>query len=1118
LRKAGPGSQSLYAAENFVSDHVTVAIAAKSLASEMNDLTEQTHDPSKSVDFVVSQNSVTSFKDDDWHAQSASLNRPEMETNNDLAGAREEPSYVTDCQNRATADVRWCTSRIEPEGASGDEVINDGLKIYSSEAVRGLTSIEADEDASSVNFEDEQAITANFENEVLSELNEILDRQMYRDETVVSSGATTEFSTSQQLDCIVSKTSAPGTTVVYITSQPRFEATNLNDGKRVDPAAVHDEREQISREDDRQFSDDDQHIVLPLPKRKVISSVDQHTGTSSAPDWQTNVTVASDELMVSSEYNSNPVNLPAENDLKHKLDVTGISPVPNIRAETGSRDQSRDVPAAAALQPDLRSSAITGRSRDATSVENTNNLRQVMFASRRSELVTQTISKTDENSDADDVILPLPKRISSETSDGKWSKNETPFAEQNVHVNYDETCERVTLVHHQFSERDTRDTSAKQTADVAVKEIDLPVQSSSPVLMRPADNSQWRVSPCDITVTSPGDVDASSRCSDENTACFRNVDDSFTEVIQQHVESFLDAFIPSDSKYAESSTNDESDYDANDLSHECSSNEEDIYEESPHQHRFYFDMKGNHRKSPVSHDKREVREAEDDIAGTHVSDIVSLHRVDGTEAVTGKIADSGRRSASPDSNGVSVVAATSIRSRNSSTSSDHSRVTARLSPTLQRDFNVQKLSSQSTSVAVNITSQPVASRLDQSNQGSENHETHAACVRIHKKESSNMSDGLSVGMSPDLPTEINVNTISRDKSRAQMTTSDTRQSDCIESTSLGKSVAEAGSARKLDAVSDMVKLSVAVDTAVHNQNKLETHYGQEPITRACIVHEENNAVVTVQPSKSMNENHLSAEYAAQYTKSEMTLSRLSEATEQSSDSRAISSSVFGATFSDSDAKVPSKATQSSRTVPNMVKAQSLPVTQSERLSPVMSRRGDSHDKVTSVTSSGSPISHVSTSASARSVTTSAVHQVSRRRTRNTGLQFLRQPKKVILVEVTNSSQPVVQVSRNVVEHKIVNDVARDGDVCVTNVTSATSTPTSSVQLSRRQTFVDTRSPNHGSVADTADNVDAEEFSAKLLRLRANLKSSQSRGSTVSTRFTANGADLITVRTKVPSTE
>jgi hypothetical protein len=1116
------------------SDHVTVATAAKLLASEMNVLTESKHDPSKS-----NQDSVTSFEDDERHARMTSLNHLEIETDEDLAGAtpyQEEPSDPTYYRDRAT-DVHCQTPRVEPEGASGDEVNNDSLKVLSAEVVCVMPCIDADGDSSAVNWEDDETEIANrTERQVLSELNDILDNETYCDEMVLSSDAAGRHNTSQQVNCVVSQTNASGTTVVYISSQPRFEAINLNDGKRTDTLTVQREKEQICRADDCQFSDDDQRIVLPLPKRKMTTSPADNLANAATSSAQTNVTDASSRLMVSND--NHPVNLSARNESKqHKHDVTGAN-VYTFRVETGSRDHSSDVSVAAASQRSLQSS-------DAASAESANNLRQVMLASRRIELVNNTISKPDENSDADDVILPLPKRIGGETSGSKLDKNEALFEEQNVRVSCVETCERVASVRHQVPAFDDRDKSAKQTADCIsddegdnelhatlidipspkllahkfVVETDLPLRSSSPAVLHPAGNSQRRASPiCDIVVTSARDVDASSQCSDEKPHS-QKADDSFTDVIQKHVDSFLDAFIPNESNYAESSNNEDSEYDANDVSHDYSSIEEDMFDESSHQNKFYFNLTGSLRTSSGSTGKRDGHEEHHDIRSCQL-DNVSLPGTDDTEELTCHITDSGRRSASPDSSEVSTIAVTTIRSQNSSSGLDQNRATPQLSSTLPSDFSVQKLPTQKASIAIGADSPPVISRLTRSNHNSEDQEVQVVSVYIDKSESSKASDSPPVRMSSDSSATINVRDVGRDKLRSETTASETQPRDYIASISVGKS--EGGDARKLDTVIDTVKLSAGVDTAIHNQHTGDTHGGLESVTQVYDVHKDNRTLVTVQPTRPVNNSRSSADDTLQRNKPEIGRTS-SETAEQSDDNRAISSSVqvFGVTSSDSNAKVLGKTTGSPRIVQKTVKAQSVPVTQSERQSPLVSRRGNSHDKVASLTPGESPMSRAVMSATARPMVTSAADGVNRRRTRGTGLQFLRQPKQVVLVEMNKSSQPLSHVSRDAVERSIADDVAQVGDACMTNVTnvsSATSTPSSSVQLSRRQTYVDTKRPSHGSIADATDNLDPEEFSATLLKLRASLKSSQSRTSTVSTRFAANGTDLVTVRTKVPSAE
>lgn len=1152
--------------DNNVLDHATVAIAAKSLASEMNDLTEQTHGPTKPLDDVVSRDSVTSFKDDDriddqLVQMTSSYHCPDVETEEELAGAvpyPEDSSHSVDDQRHVTADVRWYTSRVEPEGASGDDVKNDSLKINATS--NGVTVMQRiafhDDNEETFAAEDELEVTTDFERQVLSELDDIWNSQMCRNDTVVVSSAGVQCSSSQPLNNVVANTTACGTTVVYVSSRPQLAADDRKEKKCVDAVEVPSGNEQICYDDDHTFSDDDQRIVLPLPKRKTTySSAENLANTATnAPDWEADEI---NKFNVSDEDHVTTMNPSAIVELKqHQHDVTEASHVYNFHSETRTISETTSGQSvAASMQPGQRSGGdIGGQSRDATPVENANNLRQIMFAARRNEPVKQTVSRTEENSDDDKVILPPPKRMNGESSIDKPINIELLKAEQYYDVNCAETCDIVTTVRppcdvnprdklakcRSISRSDDDsdnelDTTAiefplpKPLVNKYAEEADLPLRSSSPALQPTGSSSQLRASPlCDIVVTSHCDEDVTSQCSDEHEAYVRKADDSFNDVIQQHVDSFLDAFVPGKSKYAESS-NGESDCDSSDMPHDYSSNDEESFDENdtPHHDRFYFEMKARHRSS---FGKREhhLKTGGDDI-GSGLSGDASIRGGDdvGIE-VTSRTDDSGGRgSSSPERRRTSSSVSTNEESRNSSPSPDKNKVAVKVSPLpTDFDFSVQPLRVESTSAVnervVAITnSPPVVSRLFGSTQNSEDHEAHDTSSCVDEKEPSD------VQLVCTSVYQSTVSSASPDKSEAEVVTSEMQQRDFFVPASSGKSDAEVGDVRKLDDGVDRIKFSAAEDNVIHGQLQIEPHTGYTHISRDDEIDENVRTNSPVQSVKVTYETRLSAE------PNRPEMNPAAEKTEQFSVNRTGNSDtpVFEVTSGDISAKQHREVTESSKTVVVPIKMQSVDTSPDERPLTATLVSRDSHDNATYLTQSGGhtnvPLSRDMMSAHARQTTNVSNHVVEPR-TRRSGLQFVLQPRRVVLVEMDGSSRPASHESRDAVEHKIGNSVARDGDAFVTNVTPSattttqtltTSTAMPSVQSSQRQTSVDSRRSSRGSIADTSENVDQEEFSTTLLRLKANLKSNQSRAGTTSTRrFTASGSEFVTVRTKVASAD
>ena len=131
----------------------------------------------------------------------------------------------------------------------------------------------------------------------------------------------------------------------------------------------------------------------------------------------------------------------------------------------------------------------------------------------------------------------------------------------------------------------------------------------------------------------------------------------------------------------------------------------------------------------------------------------------------------------------------------------------------------------------------------------------------------------------------------------------------------------------------------------------------------------------------------------------------------------------------------------------------------------------------------------STSRDTASCANTAASNVARpcRRERRSGLQFVQRPKQVVLVELSASSNtaPTTNKSRATAD-EIISDISM-------------TSPRSPSDDQRYKSSTGRMSSSE----DINDNVD----SSTLMRLRANLKTSQVRQASVSTRFTANGTEL-----------
>ena len=109
----------------FFSDHKKVAMLAKTLISEMTDLTNKTCKTPEATDDVIGLQ-PNDCKDDSPRMTSSTL--AEIES---LFDAALTDSTVWPANNRPSSNVTevgWLTSRAEPEGASSDDSKVDSLK------------------------------------------------------------------------------------------------------------------------------------------------------------------------------------------------------------------------------------------------------------------------------------------------------------------------------------------------------------------------------------------------------------------------------------------------------------------------------------------------------------------------------------------------------------------------------------------------------------------------------------------------------------------------------------------------------------------------------------------------------------------------------------------------------------------------------------------------------------------------------------------------------------------------------------------------------------------------------------------------------------------------------
>lgn len=360
-------------------DDVTTDAWSHSMASEITTIHND----------VTSLNDASAIRSDDvsQHAvvtsSSEGLSTTHLDVLSDLDAVLDDEEsnniQLTANKNMTSqpGQVGWHTSRMEPEGAPSDHVNIDKIKVQRSQSI-----VEEDEQ-SMEDYEDIEAeISVN-----LDDNSSIIDIKNNNQTDNVKN------SSSQPLQQAVNQNYASGTTVVYITSNSCYSVDVANN--------------QLDNS-----SDDDQQIVLPLPKRKSISSVqsesDSQTAVNAITQSEENVIKLFDAQLTSSdddaddhtESNSTIQQLSTD----FQLELNDTRSIDSMRLDS-SLDQN---------SAHRQFADVINRSDDVSQVGSDNSLPQLTVS--YDDVVEDVVEQTGDNNNCDNdfrYTVPAPKRLNS---------------------------------------------------------------------------------------------------------------------------------------------------------------------------------------------------------------------------------------------------------------------------------------------------------------------------------------------------------------------------------------------------------------------------------------------------------------------------------------------------------------------------------------------------------------------------------------------------------------------------------------------------------------------------------------------------------------------------------